>query len=196
VTWRSLDSELVARAHRVLAAASVVSEATTSSPDQAKVRSAPGSTPPAGDGDSLFHRFVRVLAAAGTDEDKLRDAIHRAETDLAAYRRARQTRPPETADQRDARIVRDYEGLLPVEAARLEQVSAENIRRVRFAAGRDTGTGEKRQYGWKTVNERRVLAMQFASVGWPARRIADELGVSHTQIQRDLRTDQTGDTAA
>jgi predicted DNA-binding transcriptional regulator YafY len=38
--------------------------------------------------------------------------------------------------------------------------------------------------------------MQFASVGWPARRIADELGVSHTQIQRDLRTDlETGDAA-
>lgn len=189
MTWRQLDSILVRRAHDVIAQACTVSEVSRTSTD-AKIRTAPGSTMPTGDSEGLVDRVVRMLNAARTD-DQLRDAVHRAETDLAAYRRARIGRGPETPDERDARIIREYEGFLPIEAARLENVQAENIRRVRFAAGRDPKTGNKRHATWKTVNERRVLALQFAHVGWPVRRIADELGVSHTQIQRDLRVDQT-----
>lgn len=187
MTWRTLDSRLVQRGRQVMAEAAVVAEATTSSPDQAKVSTAPGSTPPSGDNEGLIHRIARLLNAARTD-DQLRDAVHRAETDLAAYRRARQVRVAETSDERDARIVREYESLTPAEAARMENVSAENIRKVRFMAGRDPSTGRAKAYGWKSVSERRVLAMQLAQIGRPVRQIADELGVSHTQIQRDLRT--------
>jgi hypothetical protein len=195
VTWRSLDAELVKRARQVLAAASIVAEATTSSPDQAKVHTAPGSTPPAGDGEGLFHRIVRLLNAARTD-DQLRDAVHKAETDLATYRRARQSRGPETADERDQRIIREYEGLLPLEAARLENVTAENIRRVRFMAGRDPATGKAKAHGWKSVNERKVLAMQLRSTGRSLRSIAEDLGVSYQTITRDIQSVETHDLEA
>lgn len=189
MTWRTLSTSLVERGRQVLAQAAIVTEVSRSS-SETNVHTAPGSNPPAGDGDGLFDRIVRMLNAARTD-DQLRDAVHKAETDLATYRRARLQRPPETSDERDARIVREYEGLLPLEAARLENVTAENIRRVRYMAGREPSTGKLKAYGWKTVSERRVLAMQLAAIGRPVRQIADELGVSHTQIQRDLRVDQT-----
>lgn len=189
MTWRTLDATLVKRAHQVIAAACVVTEVSRSSSD-ANVHTAPGSTPPTGDSEGFVDRIVRLLNAARTD-DQLRDAVHKAETDLAAYRRARLQRPPETAEERDARIIREYEGLLPLEAARLENVTAENIRRVRFMAGRDPATGNPKAYGWKSVSDRRVLAMQMRSAGRSLRSIAEDLGVSYQTIQRDLETTES-----
>ncbi len=184
VTWRTLDHRLVTRAREVIAQACVVSEVGRT-PADAKVHTAPGSMPPSGDSEGFLDRVVRMFNAARTD-DQLRDAVHRAETDLAAYRRAQIQRAVETPDERDSRIVRDYEGLLPNEAARLEKVTAENIRRVRFMAGRDSATGKQRPSTWKTVNDRRVLAAQFRDAGRSLRSTADELGVSYQTIVRDL----------
>lgn len=185
--------DLEARTRALLAAASVIAEAPTQNLDRAATHATkPGTREPSGTGPSLFDMIVGSLVDAGDDYEAWRRAVYHGEVAVERARRAPVKRR-ELAHERDRRIIADFEGMPPAEAAAWESVTPENIRRVRLAHDRNPSTGCARQADtirWATVTERAQIATRLHDDGQSFRRIAGRLGVSVGTIQRDLDADR------
>lgn len=145
------NEELVKRVRDVLRAMTVLSEAGTAKMDGDRISgSGTKSQPPKG--VRFGRRDLRDLSLADYwddrfkrakgDVDKIHIFLYLAERDLARARRRQPIRDPhETREEREARIIDQYEGLTPIEAALAEDCTEAWIRRVRLDNGRDPGSG-------------------------------------------------------
>lgn len=97
-------------------------------------------------------------------------------------------RPPgETVAQRDARLLKDYEGETPEDvAATREGVTAAHMRKIRVRAGRDQERGKPLPPRRLPAAERKSQARVLHDRRVPISEIARRLGVDRVTIKRDL----------
>jgi hypothetical protein len=146
-----LPSDLAVRVRGVLRDMSMLSEVAAVSYDGDRVQGGGSkSAPPPGvrfgtrdlrDLSLAEYWAARFVSARG-DAAKLEYFLYLAQQDLARARRRIEPRDPhEPKETRELRIIDQYEGLNPLEAAVAEDCSEMIIRRIRFEYGRDGETG-------------------------------------------------------
>lgn len=187
-TWQP-DPELVRRRDIVLAHASIVAEAAGAKLDSSGGHAPPDSREPVAQGEALLDQLRRSLVGVASNE-ALRRWVYHAEAalDRARRRAGHQRDRPERQEERDRRVLIDYEGVPAEETAAWERLSAAQIRTIRREADRypDDGRRRERRFAWATPAERRVHVLSLRLAGRKLRDIAAELGVSHQTVIRDL----------
>lgn len=167
---------------RVLLLLALTSNGATAGYDSA-LKTHPASRQPTGD-EAPHDYYWRLWIAAETDEERDRIAQD-AREHLEHVRRRRVPPSEETAVQRDARIVREGQGLEVGEAALAFWCGPRDIVRARVARGRDPLLGERRGRP-RTVADRRARVAEMVGAGATHPQVASLLGCSERTVRNDL----------
>lgn len=192
--WRLMNAELKRRRDALLARAAVVAEA----PGADYVPAGHGqadSKPPTGTSSSLFDLIVARINGAENDR-QLERAIYEGEAAVDRYSQGPHVKADklghqETSEERDHRIVHQYEGMPAPEVAAWERCSTTHIWKLRRQNGRDPVDGKRKpgsSLAWANRRVREEAVADLKAKGLSLRAIADEVRISHTQVQRDLNS--------
>lgn len=148
------------------------------------------SAPPKSGDHNPPHVYYREQWNKADGDRRRRDLLDRAKCDLRAIRKAPPPRPEETEEKRIERLLKDGDGWTAEETALAFRMTPSAVRKIRLGHGRDPerglddpmkpmkdGTPEERRRRAKVLMGEHRLSLRNAAL---------VMGVSHTQVRRDL----------
>lgn len=146
VALTRVEPSLIARARELLNTARVIAESPAAS--QGGVRGQPGSMPPPHRETSTLDQLARALvrAVATGDNGRVLEAIEWSENQLRLVTHGPK-RAPETPDQRNYRILVEYDGRHYTEVAGAENLHPTTVWKLRVRNSRDGTWGKLPEVG-------------------------------------------------
>jgi hypothetical protein len=143
-------------------------------------------SPTLGIGDAPELELARAFDCAVNDQQRER-VLGRATETLDRIRRSRaDASAGETLEERNARIVRDGEGVPARDVAIWARCGIRDVHKARDAAGRDLELGRPLRNGELRAADRRVELARLVGEGMSVRNAARSLGCSESTARRDL----------